>query len=163
MELPMMTFLKSFALFVAAGLTLIALMWGYSYFYLFFEGDDFYETESGQEYLIESSANDMRAIVIQLETYSEAFGFYPEVLEDALTGYVSDYDVSIPHCGCPYQYVYVTDAIGASYNLQSKGNDCEAYTQDDRFPALSPRESSAAGFTPIRIVEPALPSAGCGG
>ena len=159
----MKTFLKNLALFFAAGATMVAILWSSTALYFYFYNDDFYEQNFDLEFLVEEAGDDMRSIVIQLELYKQAFGFYPEDLDDALTGYQSDYDPSIPDCGCPHSYIYATDAIGSTFNLQSKGQDCEAFTPDDHFPLLSPRESSASGFTPIRIAESALPIAGCGG
>lgn len=156
----MNSFLKYLVVFVAGAATFVLVFFGWSYFY-FYSGD--FEMESDPVFDQEMAMDSMREILIDVENYKQIFGFYPESLDDALGTYTSNYDPSIQHCECPYSFIYVRDDFGMAYNLQSRGADCEPFTDDDTFPRLSPSESINAGLLLAEVEREYIAPGGCGG
>lgn len=91
---------------------------------------------------------ELREVMLKVESYHRIFGFYPESLGSAL-GANDSYDSLTQDCECgeSSDYFYKVLAGGTSYSLFSKGPDCKPFTEDDHHLEIPEVEKSGLGIT----------------
>lgn len=113
--------------------------------------------------------SNLHETVRDIELYKVAFGFYPSTLKDLRGGFMYiDPSVTSCRCGNDSDFFYRRTDDQKSYELFSKGPDCQPFTSDDIAPLLSTDEGKYIGYrvasTPASNVLPS-PTAtkGCNG
>jgi len=129
-----------------AALLLLAGLASLSWFYILGDvEDDFGELD---EHNYEWADQELREVMLKVESYHRIFGFYPERLNLAL-GSTEGYDPLTQDCECGDSSDFFYQALpeGDSYSLFSKGPDCQPFTEDDHHLEISDSEKPNLGIT----------------
>jgi hypothetical protein len=114
----------------------------------------YWEEDASSELDLSWTENDLRKAFVELEGYRSTFGFYPHDLEDAVGPWgVQDSLLQSCDCSGSRDFFYLASDGQLSYQLFSKGRDCEPFTEDDVHPEVSPEELVHSG---LQAPEPQL-------
>lgn len=125
--------------FIAGGIALLAILFGWSYYEENYRDAEIYRSLG--EGLSESL---LRDVVLSVEQFKLIFKYYPESI-DELRGGLFHSDPASDECKCGTDYFYQKTSE-STYFLFSKGKDCLAFTEDDIYPDLSDKQRSSIGI-----------------